>query len=364
MAITKMYHTCFEKIRQVRPKERVTRVRNMAWLLAGLSVGQSVHLSHIARKLPGRSQKLSKVKMLSRLLDNQHIHVRSWYEPVARNLLLTAARHGQVIRLIVDGTKVGNGHQLLMVALAYQRRTLPIAWTWVKGKRGHSSAQKQCALLAYVHGLLPDGTRVELAGDSEFGAIDLLRRLDQWGWGYALRQKGNHLIRLDGHSAWKRCDSLVSQPGETCWFESVLLTQKFAYPTNFLAYWKKGETEPWLLATNLDSPQATQKLYKTRMWIEEMFADFKGHGFDLESSRLEHFLRLSRLTLAVSLLYVWIVAFGSQTIKNGKRRLVDRSDRRDLSVFRIGLDMLERCLANHEPFSFRSSPYFYKVYGG
>jgi hypothetical protein len=43
------------------------------------------------------------------------------------------------------------------------------------------------------------------------------------------------------------------------------------------------------------------------MWIEEMFADFKGHGFDLESTQLRHFERLSRLTLAVAMLYVWLV---------------------------------------------------------
>lgn len=361
MAITELYHTCFRKIRQLRPNERVTRVRNMAWLLTGLFMGQCVHLSYIARKIPGKSQKLSKVKMLSRLLDNQHIRVRSWYEPVARELLTTVVNHGQVIRLVVDGTKVGNGHQLLMVALAYRRRTLPIAWTWVRAKRGHSSAQKQLALLAYVHGLVPDGASVPIAGDSEFGAIDVLRRLDQWG--YALRQKGSHLLYLTSQSTWQRCACLVTQPGQSCWLDSVLLTQKFAYPTRFLALWRKGESEPWLLATNLSSVRETQKLYAVRMWIEEMFADFKGHGFDLEASRLDHFLRLSRLTLAVALLYVWIVTFGSQAIKNGKRRLVDRSDRRDLSIFRIGFDMLERCLANQEPFSIRPSPYLHKLYG-
>jgi len=364
MAITDMYHTCFRKIRQLRPTERVTRVRNMPWLLSGLYMGQCVHLSHIARKLPGKCQKLSKVKMLSRLLDNRHIHVRSWYEPIARDLLTAAVSHGQIIRLVVDGTKVGNDHQLLMVALAYRRRTLPIAWTWVKGARGHSSAQKQCALLTYVHELLPDDARVMIAGDSEFGAVDVLRHLDQWGWGYALRQKGSHLISSTAQAAWMRCDQLISEPGQSCWLDSVFLTQKHAYPTRFLALWQPGETEPWLLATNLSCAQETRQLYRIRMWIEEMFADFKGHGFDLESSRLGHFSRLSRLTLAVSLLYVWIVTFGSQTIKNGKRRLVDRSDRRDLSIFRIGLDMLERCLANQKTFSFRSSPYFYKVYGG
>ncbi len=94
------------------------------------------------------------------------------------------------------------------------------------------------------------------------------------------------------------------------------------------------------------------------MWIEEVFGDFKKYGFDLESTRLRHFLPLSRLMLAIALLYVWLVTFGSRTIKNGKRHLVDRSDRRDLSIFRIGFDMLERCLANEEIVFIRLVPYF------
>lgn len=54
MAITELYHTCFRKIRQLRPNERVTRVRNMAWLLTGLFMGQCVHLSYIARRYRAR----------------------------------------------------------------------------------------------------------------------------------------------------------------------------------------------------------------------------------------------------------------------------------------------------------------------
>ena len=94
-----------------------------------------------------------------------------------------------------------------------------------------------------------------------------------------------------------------------------------------------------------------------------MFGDFKKHGFDLESTRLRHFMRLSRLTLAVALLYYWLVVFASQTIKNGRRHLVDRRDRRDLSIFRIGFDMLERCLVNNLPFSIRHLPYLSKLSG-
>jgi hypothetical protein len=86
--------------------------------------------------------------------------------------------------------------------------------------------------------------------------------------------------------------------------------------------------------------------YPRRMWIEEMFGDMKDHGFDLESTMLRHFQRLSRLTLAVALLYVWLVSTGTQTIRNGLRPLVDRNERRDLSIFQIGLRFIERRLVN------------------
>ena len=66
------------------------------------------------------------------------------------------------------------------------------------------------------------------------------------------------------------------------------------------------------------------------------------------------FRPLPRLILAVALLYVWLVVFAFRTIKKGQRRLVDRSDRRDLSLFH----MLERCLVNGQPISLRLAPYF------
>jgi hypothetical protein len=45
---------------------------------------------------------------------------------------------------------------------------------------------------------------------------------------------------------------------------------------------------------------------------------------------LRHADRLSRLTLAVALLYVWMISTGTRTIQAGVRHLVDRKDRRDL----------------------------------
>jgi hypothetical protein len=87
------------------------------------------------------------------------------------------------------------------------------------------------------------------------------------------------------------------------------------------------------------SPQPIQgtgilKAYAYRMWIEEMFGDFKKNGFDFESTHLRHYARLSRLTLAVALLYAWLIDLGRKVIENGLRHWVDRAERRDLVFFK------------------------------
>ena len=351
-----LYHTWFDQIRQLCPKARKSLVHNFTWLLVGIYLSGRVHLSLIANKIPGRAKLPSKVQRLRRLLLGP-IYVRKWYDPLAEELLKSQAQHGH-IRLIVDGSKVSFHHQLLMVSLAYRRRAIPIAWTWVKGKRGHSSAVKQLALLRHVYRLIPENASVSIVGDSEFGAVALLRQLDDWGWKYALRQKGNILVDLTLHNQWQPFAGLVQRPGQSFWFRAGFLTKKHYYRTNLLAYWKRGEKEPWLLATNFSTQQDTLRAYRIRMWIEEMFGDFKGHGFDLESSHLRHFLRLSRLTLAVALLYLWLVVLGSRVIKKGLRSWVDRADRKDFSIFRIGYNMAERWLANMQPFSISLVPHF------
>jgi len=77
-----------------------------------------------------------------------------------------------------------------------------------------------------------------------------------------------------------------------------------------------------------------------------MFGDLKSHGSDLECTMLRHAEKLSRLTLAVSLLYVWSISTGTKTIQNSQREQVDRKDRRDMSIFQIGLRFIERLFIN------------------
>jgi hypothetical protein len=351
MPINETYRTWIRRICELRPKQRKTQVQNFVWLLVGIFHSHSVSLSKIAGKVVSPAKNVSTVRRLSRFLASAAVDVRSWYRSTAKAWLMSQAQEVGEIRLIVDGTKIGFGYQLLMVSLAYRRRAIPIAWSWVRHVRGHSSAVKQICLLNYVRSLIPQKTPVFLIGDSEFGSIMVLQQLKLWRWFFVLRQKGNSGLWLEEQTGWQRLDSLLQKAGQSAWCPKGYLTQSDIFPVAVLIHWHKGETEPWCLATNLPDAALTLRYYRRRMWIEEMFADFKKHGFDLESTMLRNSPRLSRLTLAVVFLYVWLLSIGSRAIRAGLRHFVDRKDRRDLSLFQIGLRFIDRCLLHSLPFS-------------
>jgi hypothetical protein len=118
-------------------------------------------------------------RRISRFLGNPTIRVRACFDPLIKPLLDQVGKNGTV-HLIVDGTKGGNNHQLLMVSMAYRRRAISVAWTWNKGPRGHSSTRMQLALLSHVRGLLPTDAKVLLVGDSEFGAVAVIKQAEKW----------------------------------------------------------------------------------------------------------------------------------------------------------------------------------------
>jgi hypothetical protein len=361
VTLPQLYSSLSTFVRQTLPDPCETRVANLLWMMYGIFLSGSVHLNHIARKMPSRAKKLSTVKRFSRFLDNPAVRPRIWYDPFARWMLYSASSRGSV-HLIMDSTRIAFGFRLIMVSIAYRRRSLPLIWMWERGTRGHSTSRLQIALLQVVKEWLPSTVRVSVVGDCEFGRCSLIAYLCLEGWDYALRQIGSQVLWWQGNGRWQRVDSLLAAPGYR-WLGWVVLTHSNEQLTHLVAYWRKGEPQAWWLATNQSSVRATLRLYRRRMWIEAMFADLKKHGFDLQSSHLRSFQRLGRLTLMVCLLYLWLITVARLVVRNGLTDLVDRHDRRDLSLFRLGWDFVERCLALFDPIPIVAPPLLSLVSG-
>lgn len=356
MTVNAVYATWFAYLVQLRPGERITRVRNLAALLSGIAQSRKVFISAIAEYLPGAACALSLTRRLDRFLENAAFEPLVWYAPLARHLLaVRGSQHGLV--LILDSTRVSFHQQLVVVALAYHHRSLPLSWTWVPRRRGHSSAAQQLAVLTEVWRMVPPTTRVVLVGDVEFGSTRIVHALQAWGWQYVLRKKGNIGVRPHGQACWAPFGRLVSAPGQSVWQTDWQCIERSAVTTNLLAHWAPGAETPWLLITNLPVPGRTLTAYRRRMWIEEMFGDLKGNGFDLESTHLQAPDKLSRLTFAVFVLYLSLVALGTRVLRRGQRPLVDRRERRDLSVFRLGWRMFQRLRANAQPIPIALNPF-------
>lgn len=353
----RLYSNVYRALVQLLPKERESRLKNLALLMIGIWGARSVQTGRLAAYIPLHIKKLSIVRRMERFLDNGGVRVRSWYEPVARWLVGAASATGE-IALVLDSSKVSAHHRLVLVGVAYHRRVIPLVWSWVRSSRGHSTTSLQIALLSYVRGLLPVGLRVSLVGDCEFGHMPILLTLQAWGWDYVLRQSGHQLVDVESEPEWLRLDALLTRRGEWRFIGDVFLTTAHQVPTHLLLAWQRRYPSPWLLATNLTDPHRILRLYARRMWIEETFGDLKANGFDLERSALCHFLHLSRLTLAVVLLYVWLMAFGVHIVELNHRSDVDRANRRDLSLFRIAWDFLQRALLFDRPFHVAFSPSF------
>ena len=350
-----LYHKFLYQVCQWLPDERITRKRNLALLVVGLYMSRAVHLPLIVRKWPTDAKAPSLVNRLHRFLSNPRLDPQTCYRPLAEQLLKMFA--GRTLLLIIDSTKVGFNHQALVVGLAYRKRTLPLAWSIHPGSIGKIAIPKVIALLNIVYNMVPSDCQVEITGDTAFNATDLLWWLREHEWHYVIRQRKQNHIRQAG-KAWFPIAQLLVEPGQTRVVGWVWLTKTNPFgPTWLVIHWAKGEDEPWILVSDYSDAARIITTYRRRMWIEEMYGDMKGHGFDLESTHLRDVQRIERLMLGVCIAFVWLITLGSWVVKNGYRHLIDHKSRRDKSYFRLGWDWIEHCMRLELPIRLHFRPY-------
>ncbi|MEF8796359.1 MAG: transposase [Salinivenus sp.] len=255
------------------------------------------------------------------------------------------------MRLLVDTLELTGNRRLLVGALAYRRRGLPI-WWHVDRKPGVTGGEKQEAFLEELTDLVPSTTEAVLIGDGNFHSVDLFRAARQNGRAYCVRLHADTHLRdrkTDSQEAvseeavseeaspeemgirsWRECRRLDPEEGGRRSLRGVSITKDHDFgPVNVLYRWDEGEDEPWRLVTNLPPGFRVVWFYQRRMWIEELFRDWQEGAFHLHQTRLYNPEKLSRLVLGLSLVYVWLVAVASYVAKRGWRPLIDRTDRRD-----------------------------------
>ena len=298
--ITEIAESVSSDLKHRLPKQRKTQRTKLALLVSTMLEVRSATLMDLAAGLPRDADRTDmRYQWIIRLLGNPLVISDAVMEPFAREVLERAAADGEPLSLILDQSKMSDRHQVLMLALRWGERALPLAWR-VEETGGAIGFDTQKALLDAVALWLPGQAKVRLLGDRFYGTADLIGWCQERGWDYRLRLKGN-LVVFDGAG---RTTTGQCAKDRVYYLEDVELTGRRAR-THIGIIHDPGHAEPWIIAMS-EKPGYLRTLeYSARWGIEPMFADFKSRGFGIEDTQLRYADRLDRLILVMALaLYV------------------------------------------------------------
>ncbi len=345
-----LYRAIRQALRQLYPMEPqgnlARHLNTLAGMVTGIILGRSCHLPRLAHKAPDETLAESRHKRFSRWVQNDAITAQHYFLPFVEALLTSLAALRPLV-LVMDGSEVARGCLALVISVLYGRRALPIAWVVVQGSKGHFPADTHIHLLRQVTALLPLDTPVTFLGDGEFDSVELQQALDACGWAYVCRTAKNTQVEVDG--TWRRLDEIDVQLGRRKMWRQVRFTASAYGPVQVIGWWGSGHDEPLYLVTNLTDRDEACRRYEKRAHIETFFSDQKSRGFQLDRSHLDDPERVNRLLIAACLAYLWLIYLGTLASQPHWRRLIHRSDRCDLSLFQLGLRLLEFWLDEEAP---------------
>lgn len=305
-------------------------------ILAGTS-----HITKLAPWLKRDAKQGNREQWLYRLLQAPFVRQEYVYRPRLKQAL-TGYDVG-CWHLIIDRSNlVSKQVDLVTVALSYRKRAIPLKWQQIA--YGGEAVQTYIDLLKGCKTLLPSDATVMVHGDSEFGAIPMLRFLRQQNWDYILGQSSHCQGCLMNHPYWQALADYSLPKRRGLYLEKLVLTKEHEYPFanlfGFLHKNKQGDLEKRFYATSLPITASLRRFGKRRWGIEPYFRDMKSSGWQLDQSLLCDPTAREALLVLLSCTCFWLTCLGRWLCKTQQRHFVDSHPSRQHSLFRLGWDWL------------------------
>lgn len=347
----RVYTKVKKMLKQMMKLDHQGQVVTLAMMISGIVMSRNAQLSAMSSEIPTETKEKS-IEMRMRRWVKDDIDVEAVYMPFARQIMQALSCFPLV--LVMDGSQAGRGCMVLMVGVLYRKRALPIAWLVYKGKKGHASSERHIQALEKIIPLLSEESQVVLLGDAEYDSTEMIAWIEKnTTWQYVLRTSPQIYAQTEEQSQPIR--DYPSEKGRVFYLKNVGFTQASTLTLNIISWWGSCYEEPIFLVTNMENPYVACRYYRRRFRIETFFSDQKSRGFHIHKSHLEDPARLSRLLIAACLAYIWMIMQGLRVIAEGNSALIDRTDRIDKSLFRLGLDWIKYALKHRLDFQ----PFFH-----
>ena len=314
-------------VKKIFPSLRKTQAVNLGLGVFGIVKSRSGLMSEIVRETPGAIKHKHRLKRFFRFVSNPKVKVPELIDLWSLWVIKTFMP-GRYCIVALDWTTLPGNVQVLMAAIPYAARAVPLLWvttTYRAFKDSQNLIEQR--LITRLINIIPTGKKVVLVADRGFGRAKFIEFLLKQNLLFSIRVKADVKIKTkEGRIINLR--KLKIKVGQVKWFASISYRQDNLIPKVNLAVTlaepKTGEREdPWLLVTNLRKSQTAISNYKLRFDIEEWFKDLK-HQLGVDKLQSRNLDRVRRLVLISAIAYGLLMLVGSlaRRLKNIQDQLI------------------------------------------
>lgn len=329
------------QVKELFPHLHAYQQQSLALCVQGLVQSGSAVMQRVAEavweKTSSETKMVSYERRFQRFAANERIDVQACWKTFLEQVL--PFWQDKKVTLILDMTPYAETMTMTYVGLLVRGRVLPLGWCLMPQQEQWDRGQWEIVADLFEQ-IAPffGQERVTLLADRGLSCLTLIHLCQKVGWHYVLRIKNDaHFRRQFRHryQDWQAGTLFIRKEGDH-WYGKILLWEEHSYEIWLSACWEVGYEEAWFLISDLRASHQRVREYAKRMTVEATFQDQKSRGCQIECSRFTNRDHCNRWLFAVFLALWWSIHLGVSCIHHGHRALVDRTDRRDKGVLRIG----------------------------
>ena len=322
-------------------KLNLARCRCLASIIVGVIATRSVKLNDIASQFQGKANFMSKYRRLQLFFQQVALNQGT----LAKLIVSVIALDGKLL-LSIDRTtweRRGNTVNLLVLSVCVGDVAIPLSWHDL-GHDGNSDTALRMALVERFVREFGAERIGALLGDREFVGGKWFRWLRAKGIPFVMRVRDNFKVPVASgtrRTEVRNCfrGPLVKKPRslgmrEICGAEVGLCGMRLQGGDILILAWH-----------GLDGDDDAIELYRERWRIETLFQKLKGHGFNLEESRLRGGHKAETLLGVLALAAAWCYALGEWHSEEIAPIPLKSHGRKAEATFRRGLNILRQVFA-------------------
>ena len=238
------------------------------------------------------------------------IDPRAGFAPLMRWIL--SLWRSDDLALAIDPTTLSDKLTAVVVSVVYRGCAIPVAWVIMPGNKKGKWIDPAVELLGLLKPAIPTRMRVIVMTDRGLRSPKLWKKIQSLGWHPYMRQCVSVTFCPDGGTRI-RARKLVRSPNSAFIGHGTAFGVKSKQLRGtIIVIWVEGQTDPWIILTDMEPDESGASWYALRFWIETGFKALKSVGWQWQKTRRTDPARAERHWLVLAVATLLSLAYGTR----------------------------------------------------